>query len=201
MYSLEDLLKLYFKNVTDKLQYHRVEIFQKLRLEPNVNIKEPSFPEGSNSNNRLKYFDQKRPYFVCKVLEQILPICPSKGRVLDVGCGIGDFCAMFNVLGYQSTGVNGGDTWYLDDFKYCCKLLGVIDLKMDISKPLLDMPDKHYDLIFASEILTLGSLIHKQNLILEELNRIGKQIVVVNHHNRQLTYQGVPYKQFTSPDV
>lgn len=198
---LENLLKLYFKTVTDKLQTHRLDILQKLKLETGVDIKSPDFPEGSNSNNRLKYFDQKRPYFVCKVLEIIYPEIPKTGKVLDIGCGIGDFCAMFNALGYQATGINGGGTWYLDDFKYCCKLLNVIDLKIDISEKLVDIPNKHYDLVFASEILTLGSLFDKQNLILEELNRIGKSIIVINHHNRQLSYKGVPYKQYTSPEV
>lgn len=198
---LEELLKLYFKNVTDKLEGHRREIFQKLLLEPDVNIKEPSFPEGSNSNNRLKYFDQKRPYFVCKVLEKIYPVLPSRGYVLDLGCGIGDFCAMFNALGYEAVGVNGGPTWYLEDFRYCCDLLKITVLYLDVTKGFEDIQDKHFDLVFASEILTLGSLIDKQNLILEELNRLAKNIVVVNHHNRQLTYQGVPYKQFPSPEI
>lgn len=201
MLNFDQLLKLYFKNVSDRLEPYRREIYQTLKLEPLVNIKSSDFPEGSNSNNRLKYFDQKRPYFVCKVISNISSEFPGgKLKILDIGCGIGDFSAMFNALGYEAVGINAGDTWYIEDFRYCCDLLKITVAYLDISKRI-PFRDKQFDIVFASEILTLGSLIDKQASILEELNRISKQIIVVNHHNRKLTYNKIKYSQFSSPEV
>ncbi len=147
-----------------------------------------NYTEGSHSENRHKYFEKNRVHDICHILCRSFPeINGPPLKILDLGCGFGEFSSIFNGFGHSVTSINAGETWYLDDFNFCCNKLGVHTEKHDVLQGL-PYNDKTFDVVFASEILTLESLQAQTDHILGELHRVGNRVIVINHKQRALNY-------------
>lgn len=147
-----------------------------------------NYTEGSCSCNRAKYFEKNRITDVIHIISRTFPEIDKKPqKILDLGCGFGEFSAVFRGFGHDVTSVNGGETWYLDDFNHTTNKL---NLKVDLCDLLkgLPYPNKHFDTVFASEILTLDTLLAHSNSILEELFRVANRVIVLNHKKKYLNY-------------
>ncbi|MBD3156007.1 MAG: methyltransferase domain-containing protein [Candidatus Aenigmarchaeota archaeon] len=101
-------------------------------------------------------------------IDKFLELLPENSKILDVGCGPGQFTKYFLELGYEVEGI--------DTSKEMIKI-AKNKIKKDIFKIMdlrdLDYPDKSFDGIFAS-----FSLIHipkkELGLVLNEFHRVLK---------------------------
>lgn len=155
--------------------------------------------EGSHSSKRKKYFEEGRVKDIVDIVFRSMPYIAHKEsrlKIIDLGCGFGEFSTIFRTFGHDVFSVNGGDSWYLDDFRYVCEEL--LDLNygecnlFDLNVPL----NTQYDIIFASEILTLASLSGEINKVLKHLLPLTKKLVIICHKDSLPNYD----RTLFSPD-
>lgn len=183
------IAEIYTKHFVDRVHPHLDKIYSLFRPK-SPDWKEEN--EGGHSENRYKYFEKDRAHHIVDIVSRSFPAIAgeNKLRILDLGCGFGEFSAVFRGFGHDVYSVNGGDTWYLDDFTYVCE--EILDLKY-YEHDIFNLPTNsnwvNYDYVFASEILTLELLKGQTNKILNYLyGCIAKQVIVVCHKDRILEY-------------
>lgn len=191
---------VYTKHFIDRVHPHLDKIYSLFKEKP-TDWKEED--EGGHSENRYKYFEKDRVHYIVDIVSRSFPAIAgeNKLRILDLGCGFGEFSAVFRGFGHDVISINGGDTWYLDDFRYVCE--EVLDLKYhecDVYRTVdfFNRRDK-LDYVFASESLTLASLNKEADNILEYFQQYfdGCKVIVVCHKDRILEYD---YNKF-SPEI
>jgi SAM-dependent methyltransferase len=127
-------------------------------IKKNLFKSKDSSAEGSHSENRHKYFKPYRHLQIADVIQWGFPEAEHGSlKILDLGCGFGEYVATFNALGHTAVGINGGRGWYIDDFLYVNKQLNLNVIVHDITKKL-PFPDKSFDFVFSTDTMTLASL-------------------------------------------
>ncbi len=177
------IIEAYRKNFQAPIKPHFKYIQDKLFR------KKTSDAEGSHSQNRYKYFTPYRHLQIADVFQRFFPeMVEGNLRILDIGCGFGEYLATARAFNNQVTGINGGGGWYIDDFLYVNKLLD-LDVKVCNVFEGLPFPDKSFDYVFSVDFMTLGSISHKVNYILEESYRVAaKNVLCLCHSNTMLRY-------------
>jgi hypothetical protein len=187
----DKIAEVYKREFVDKTQPHLDKIFSLFKGKP---LTWSANEEGGHSENRRKYFEKNRINDIVNIISRSFRYINEgrKLRILDLGTGFGEFSAVFRGFGHDVISINGGDTWYLDDFRYVCtELLGLNYSERD----LLDLPRYgKVDYIFTSEVLTLDSLINKTDFILDLLYAIAYKVIIILHKNSVLTYNSEIYQ-------
>lgn len=186
------IAEVYKREFVDKTQPYLNKIFSlfKNKQEDWNNQKY----EGGHSENRKKYFEKNRTNDIVNIVGRSCQFLNSerKLKILDLGCGFGEFSSIFRGFGHDVYSLNGGPTWYLDDFRFVAhKILELNYRELD----LFDIPPgwAGFDYIFASEILTLESLINRTDEIFNKLFLLAKDIVVILHKGTVLNYNSEVY--------
>jgi SAM-dependent methyltransferase len=194
------IAELYQRHFVDRVHPHLDKIYSLFKSKPdNWDEKE----EGGHSENRYKYFEKDRVNDIVDIVSRSFTALSGekKLRILDLGCGFGEYSAIFRGFGHDVYSLNGGNTWYLEDFRYVCE--DILDLKYEelnvthlyrrFYKAI------HFDYVWASEILTLDSFNNQTEIetVLTKLHTISDNIIVVCHKDRILEYDHTKF----SPEI
>lgn len=192
------IAEIYDKCFVQRTKPHLDKIYSLFKEKPeNWDEKE----EGGHSQNRYKYFEKDRVKRIVDIVFRCMPFIAGekKYNILDLGCGFGEFSAVFRGFGHNVISINGGDTWYLNDFNYICTEL------LDLNYQEINLEDLYtkfyshnrFDYIFASEILTLDLLYNDLDKILGNLYCLADNIIIFCHKGRLPIYD---YNKF-SPEI
>lgn len=193
------IAEVYNKHFVDRVHPHLDKIYSLFRP------KSPDWKEedeGGHSENRYKYFEKDRVHHIVDIVSRSFSAIAgeNKLRILDLGCGFGEFSAVFRGFGHDVVSINGGETWYLDDFSYVCD--EILDLKY-VEQDVLYIPVfkspyiRKFDYVFASESLTLSLLASKLDKVLTILYSIANQVIIICHKDRIPVFD---YTRF-SPEI
>jgi SAM-dependent methyltransferase len=132
-------------------------------------------------NDRKKYFVEDRFVVVNEVMSSIFNFSQLRLRVLDAGCGYGEYMAIMRGLGHETYGING--LHYVDDFLYANKLLNLNVIQANLLKPL-PFADDSFDCVFCCGVLTLKGFVGKIQEVLNEFNRISSRFICLRLHSK-----------------
>jgi len=181
-----ELLKVYREEFYDKIQEHLPvlatfeEKFKTTDLYRDV-------AKDDFEQNREKYWREGiRDKHISSVIGSALGYKKVNGlKLLDAGCGIGDYDIVLKSLGYDVEGFIGGK-FFMEDFEYIHKLLN-LNVKYGDLKQTLPYTNDTFDIVFCCLTLSLKDLIKQYSEILSEFRRITKprgKIIIVTHQNR-----------------
>lgn len=179
------IAEVYNKQFVERTKPHLDKIYSLFKPKPS-DWKEED--EGGHSEDRHKYFKKDRVDFIVDIISRSFPYIAGekKLRILDLGCGFGEFSSVFRGFGHDVYSVNGGETWYLDDFHYVCE--EILDLryeKIDVAHLYRRFYNAvKFDYVFTSECLTLGSFKYCLNEVLGILYSLTNDIIIVCHKDR-----------------
>jgi SAM-dependent methyltransferase len=178
----EKLIDSYRKNFLSVVKPHIPHLKKNLFREKTSNR------EGSHSQNRYKYFQPFRHLQIADVFQRAFPeVGQGNIKILDLGCGFGEYIATALGLGNTCVGINGGEGWYIDDFLYVNKLLN-LDVRVHNITKGLPFPDNSFDFCFSVDTMTLATLGPYVNYLLAEQFRVAKKIIVLTHASTNLNY-------------
>lgn len=177
---IDSYRKNFLSKVKPKIPYIKKHLFRE----------KSSSQEGSHSQNRYKYFQPYRHLQIADVLQHSFPEIEKQGlHILDIGCGFGEYIATISGLGNTCVGINGGKGWYIDDFLYVNRLLGLEVIQHNITEGL-PFPDQSFDFCFSADTMTLGSLSPYVDFLVEEQYRVARKVIIIRHAETTLNYTG-----------
>lgn len=186
----EKIIDSYRTNFLSKVKPHLPHLKNKLFRSKSSDV------EGSHSENRHKYFQPFRHLQIADVFQRTFPEVGSGNlSILDIGCGFGEYVATANGLGNSCIGINGGKGWYLEDFLYINKVLGIDVRQHDITKGL-PFPDKSFDFCFSVDTMTLASLYPHKDFLLSEQFRVANKVIVLTHALTKFVYNEEKFPPF-----
>lgn len=98
------------------------------------------------------------------LLRKVLPTIPKGGKVLDVGCGRGEFCDLFAREGFSADGIDISKS----AIEYAQKRYPGPRFRAVLVEDLLPAEAGTYDLAFSSEVI-------------EHLFDVGAYLLAINH--------------------
>lgn len=182
------IAEIYDKCFIQRTRPHLDKIYSLFKEKPeNWDEKE----EGGHSQNRYKYFEKDRVKRIVDIVFRCIPFIAGekKYNILDLGCGFGEFSAVFRGFGHKVISINGGETFYLDDFNYICEELLDLNYHIEDAFRVSDLIVKNDDVdyIFASEILTLKTIEpHADELVTHLLGYDYKSKLIIFCHKGRL---------------
>jgi len=142
-----------------------------------------------------------------KDLLLMVDLIPEGVKVLDLGCGNGDFLKYLKSKKYtKGLGVENSQEQIIE-----CIANGVPVINCDLNNGLKEFPDKSFDIIILGRTL---QAVHRPDKILQEMLRVGKTVVVsimnIGYYKSrlQLFFKGkmpetktLPYKWYDTPNI
>ena len=103
--------------------------------------------------------------------DTIVSLVPTKSKVLDLGCGVGDLLIRLKEeKEVQGMGLEINQTAVIE-----CIHKGLSVVQGNIDQGLVDYSDNSYDYVILNKTL---QVIHKPDFVIEEMLRVGKQAIV-----------------------
>ncbi len=166
-------LALYEESFGTHLRAHQKELAKRIAEMPDV-----------TQSNRQQYFSEKRPKLVLRAVHKLFPDAFTSPplTILDVGCGFGDYLALFRRAGHRAAGTIYGPT--IDDFLFMHRRLGLRVLLHDAASSFLPFRDECCDVVWCSSMITLDSMLGKTEHIMAELQRVlkpGGRLILRTH--------------------
>jgi len=124
--------------------------------------------------NRKKYFSVLRTPAVINAIDILAPeLFESKDKkILDLGCGYGDYVALFNGMGHTSIGTITEKN--ADDFIFIMKELNIPHAIHDATSSPLPFPDDSFDIVWSVNVLPLKVFQGHIDYVLSEMHRVLK---------------------------
>jgi len=83
------------------------------------------------------------------LLRRFLKMAPAAGRILDLGCGAGEFCDFFRSHGFEAEGSDLSQNAIM----HARKTYPGITFHVGEVETLLDCREGYYDVVFSSEVI------------------------------------------------
>ncbi len=151
------------------------------------------FTDNAIAQDRKKYFFKDRAQTIATTLRTNFPQA-LKGRmkILDVGCGYGEYMEVLAALGHEVFGTNHNQ--YSEDFLFVNNLLGHPVVLHDL-KEGLPFANNSFDAIICYGVVTLKCFAGMIPQIVEELNRVSRKYVAIRLHEKTLHFHNLtsPY--------
>lgn len=155
------------------------------------------FTSNAIAQDREKYFFKDRAQTITATLSTNFPQS-LKGhmKILDVGCGYGEYMEVLAALGHEVIGTNHNQ--YSEDFQFVNNLLGYPVILHDL-KQGLPFASKSFDAIICYGVITLKCFRGVIPQIIEELNRVSRKYVAIRLHEKTLQYHGLSTPKDIAP--
>jgi len=175
------------ENIIDVMDQYNFEKEKTKLLDAGFSKRFLDLKKSIIKNDRKKYFSNDRANTVCKtILDFNLNVtCNKKTKMLDLGCGYGEYASIFKSYGYDVIGTNA--PFYNDDFIFVNKLLGIPYVLCDIRQKL-PFADKQFDIVFCIGVLTLQGMKGKIPFAANELKRVCKKQICLKIHEKMIDY-------------
>lgn len=124
--------------------------------------------------NRKKYFSILRIPAVINAVDILAPeLFKTNGKkILDMGCGYGDYVALFNGMGHSAVGTITERN--ADDFIFVMNELDIPHVIHDATSSPLPFPDNSFDVVWSVNVLPLKGFQGHIDFVLSEIHRVLK---------------------------
>ena len=136
--------------------------------------------------DRIRYFEPKRKNVVSNNIKKLMPyLNEGKMRILDVGCGYGDYMAVLRALGHEVYGINS--SFISEDFAYSTNKLGLNVLSHDLPSSI-PFADNFFDVVLCIGVVTLKCFENNIKDVIQELNRVSGKYVSIKCHEKMYDF-------------
>lgn len=108
----------------------------------------------------ITYSDEKTSY-PQKFCQHMFSMFKKGSKILDVGCGNGDFSAELANMGFDVYGIDLAE----------CSILGDKHIKVDLQTEKYPFPDNHFDVVFSKSVI---EHLREPDFLVDEVYRILK---------------------------